>query len=98
MTRQFARTRLIPVVVAALVAAAAAASLATSGALSGAEESTVATRFHVRPSRPVHGVAVVAIDDTTFSDLKMHWPFRRSVHAEVVRRLHAAGARAIVYD
>jgi response regulator RpfG family c-di-GMP phosphodiesterase len=98
MTREFARTRLIPVVVAALVSAAAAAALATSGALSGAEESTVATRFHVRPSQPVRGIAVVAVDDTTFSDLGMHWPFRRSVHAEVVRRLHAAGARAIVYD
>ena len=41
---------------------------------------------------------MVAIDAKTFDDLRRQWPFPRSLHGRVVRRLHAAGARAIVYD
>ena len=38
------------------------------------------------------------IDDRTFGELKKPWPLSRSLHARVVDRLHAAGAREIVYD
>ena len=41
---------------------------------------------------------MVAIDDVTFSELGLHWPFSRSVHAKAVDRLRAAGASKIVYD
>ena len=40
----------------------------------------------------------MAIDDSTFSDLGVQWPFKRSLHGRVIGRLHAAGAREIVYD
>ena len=43
-------------------------------------------------------VAVVAVDDVTFSDLKVQWPFPRRWHARAVDALRRAGARAIVYD
>jgi HD-GYP domain-containing protein (c-di-GMP phosphodiesterase class II) len=46
----------------------------------------------------VKGLLVVGIDDLTFDDLQKQWPFKRSLHAKVVRNLHAAGARLIVYD
>src|ERR687895_518822 len=42
--------------------------------------------------------AVVAIDDVTFSDLDLQWPFPRSRFGKVVTRLHAAGAKEIVLD
>ena len=42
---------------------------------------------------------VVAIDDATFSDLGVRWPFPRSLHGEGRSTgCDAAGARAIVYD
>jgi response regulator RpfG family c-di-GMP phosphodiesterase len=43
-------------------------------------------------------VAVVAIDDVSFSDLRRQWPFPRSLHARAIDALREAGARAIVYD
>jgi CHASE2 domain-containing sensor protein len=43
-------------------------------------------------------VAVVAVDSKSFDVLREQWPFPRSLHGRVVRRLHAAGARGIVYD
>ena len=38
------------------------------------------------------------IDDRTFGELNKPWPLSRSLHARVIDRLHAAGAREIVYD
>ena len=43
-------------------------------------------------------VAVVAIDDVTFSDLERQWPFPRSLMGRAVERLGQAGAREIVID
>jgi response regulator RpfG family c-di-GMP phosphodiesterase len=93
-----ARTRLVPVLLAGVFAAGIAASAQLAGWLSAPEESTVATRFHLRPAHSLDGLAVVAIDDTTFRDLSRRWPFPRSLHAALVDRLREAGAREIVYD
>ena len=63
------------------------------------ERSTINDRFGIRGA--VHappGVVVVAIDDKTFSDLRQQWPFPRNLHAEVIDRLRADGARVIAYD
>ncbi len=43
-------------------------------------------------------MVVVAIDAKSFDVLREQWPFPRSLHGRAVRRLHAAGAREIVYD
>jgi len=60
---------------------------------------TVDTRFEIRGSeaRP-DDLVVVRIDDTTFSQLKLQWPFPRSVHARLIDRLREGGARVIAYD
>jgi adenylate cyclase len=64
-----------------------------------AELDTVDARFEVRGDREApDDVVVVDIDDNTFSELNQQWPFPRSMHADVIRRLSEAGARAIVYD
>jgi adenylate cyclase len=63
------------------------------------ELTTVDTRFSIRgdQARPTD-VVVVGIDDITFSETELQWPFSRSVHAEVIDRLAAAGAKVIAED
>jgi adenylate cyclase len=81
------------------IAIAAIALLAYSvGALSRLEDDTVDLRFQVRGKHPAPDVVVVAINDATFSDLGVQWPFPRSLHARAIDRLRAAGARQIAYD
>ena len=55
-------------------------------------------RFAVRGERPPAELAVVAVDDVTFSSLQRQWPFPRSYYGRAIRRLHAAGAREVVVD
>ena len=66
--------------------------------LDGLERGTLKARFDLRGAERPDDVVVVAIDAKTFDDLSEQWPFPRSLHGRVVRRLHAAGAREIVYD
>jgi CHASE2 domain-containing sensor protein len=90
------RTRAL-VAAAVLAACTGGGSLAT-GVLAPLEDHTVDARFSLRgESRPAE-LAVVAIDDVTFSDLKLQWPFPRSLYGRAVSRLRAAGAREIVID
>ena len=83
---------------AALLACAASATAMLTGAFDSLERETLRARFELRAEPPPEDVVVVAIDDTTFSELERQWPFPRSLHARVVDRLRAAGAREIVYD
>jgi adenylate cyclase len=63
----------------------------------GADLETVDARFAVRGTHAAPDVVVVAIDPHTLTRLK-RFPFSRTHHARVVRRLARAGARAIAYD
>ncbi len=56
-----------------------------------------AYRFRPAPPPPPE-VLIVAIDEPSFQELKLCWPWTRRKHAELVERLHAAGARLIVFD
>jgi adenylate cyclase len=63
------------------------------------ELSTVDTRFNFRGQEtPSPDVAVVAVDNVTFNQLKLQWPFPRSVHGELIDRLGEDGVKTIVYD
>jgi len=80
----------------ALVAVAVAAH--TTGVFDRAELATVDTRFAVRGATvPPADVVVVAIDDATF-DLRIQWPFPRSMHAKVIDQIVRDGATAIAFD
>jgi HD-GYP domain-containing protein (c-di-GMP phosphodiesterase class II) len=85
-----------------LVATLAAVALALVArdvhVLDGVEDETIAMRFQARGPQPVDDIAVVAIDDVTFSDLEVQWPFKRSLHARAIDALRRAGAKQIVYD
>jgi CHASE2 domain-containing sensor protein len=91
--RRFAALGLVAVAACAIGLAAR-----ESGALAPLEREALKARFAVRGPEPVKGLLVVGIDAKTFDDLQVQWPFSRRLHARVVRRLHEAGARTIVYD
>ena len=92
------RTRLAAALLGAALAIAVAVAAHSAGMLDRAEDATVDLRFGLR-ERPVpDDILVVAIDDATFSDLGVRWPFPRSLHARAIDRLRLDGARAIVYD
>ncbi len=81
-----------------LVASTGAGLAYLLGAWPRLENSTLDARFALRGPSPPSSVVVVAVDDKTFSDLDRQWPFPRGMHAQVISRLAAAGARTIAYD
>ena len=86
------------ILVATLVAVALALVAKDVHLLDGVEDETVGMRFQARGAQTVTDVAVVAIDDVSFSDLEVQWPFPRSLHGKAIDALRKAGAKRIVYD
>ena len=82
----------------ALVAVALAGGAWLTGLFDRSELDTVDARFAVRGASEAPEVAVVAIDDATFSELGEQWPFPRSLHARVIDRLRQSGVSQIAYD
>jgi CHASE2 domain-containing sensor protein/predicted Ser/Thr protein kinase len=69
-----------------------------TGFLGSLERDSVDTRFSLRGSeRPPSDVVVVGLDNNSLGQLP-RYPFSRRLHAQVLERLHRAGARLIVYD
>jgi adenylate cyclase len=63
------------------------------------ELDSVDLRFSIRGDEPApRNLVVVGVDDDTFSDLGVQWPFPRSMHGQVIDRLKRDGARVIAYD
>jgi adenylate cyclase len=90
--------RLVLLAAVALAAGGAAALLDTAGALHRTELATVDQRFAIRGDhRPRQSVVLVALDSRTVAALGRP-PLPRSVHARVLDRLHAAGARLVAFD
>jgi adenylate cyclase len=69
-----------------------------SGLLDQQELETVDARFAIRGKEKTPPVVVVQIDDVTFSDLGLQWPFPRHVHGQVIDRLVRDGAKVIAVD
>jgi CHASE2 domain-containing sensor protein len=93
------RWPLVRVLALAALAAAAVGTVVDRGhVLAGVEQDTVELRFALRGPQTVGDLAVVGIDDVTFSDLQVRWPFRRRLHARAIDALRRAGARVVVYD
>jgi adenylate cyclase len=67
--------------------------------LDGPELDTVDARFATRGTESApRDVVLVKIDDVTFGELGIRWPFARSLHGKAIDRLRRAGAKAIAYD
>lgn len=43
-------------------------------------------------------IVIVGIDEPSFAELDRQWPWNRGIHAELVDRLKAAGAKVIAFD
>ena len=99
MNRRTRRLRaLMLLIAAALIAAAAVVALETN-ALRRLDYSSVDKRFDIRGSKGApNDIVVVAIDDKTFAEMNVHWPFDRHYHADAIRELTRAGAKVIAYD
>ncbi|MDP9383908.1 MAG: CHASE2 domain-containing protein [Actinomycetota bacterium] len=92
------RRRWLVLLVAAVVGVGTGLAAYGSGLLAALEDDAVDLRFAVRPAEPPAEIAVVAIDDVTFSELREQWPLPRSRYAQALRRLEAAGVRDVVID
>ncbi len=93
------RRRQIAMLAVAAVAAALAIVAYATGLLRALELQSVDARFSVRGTqeRP-NDIVVVGVDDVTFDQLGVQWPFPRRLHARVIDRLREAGAKAIAID
>jgi len=99
VNRRARRLRTTLLLAAALVIVGGVVALEATHALQRLEYATVNKRFDIRGrQKPPSDVVVVAIDDKTFEELDVRWPFRRSYHAKVIRNLTRAGAKVIAYD
>lgn len=97
-----ARTRQLRRVLLAIVAVGAtglAIVAYETDLLRSLELSTVNTRFAIRGrQRPPANIVLVEIDERTFDELGLQWPFPRRVHAKVIEDIAREHPRAIAYD
>ena len=56
------------------------------------------SRLMVRDPQPAPDVVVVAIDEPSFTEVGLPWPWPRALHGALVDRLKAGGARTIAFD
>jgi len=55
--------------------------------------------FLVRSEKPIDDVVIIYLDETTYSDLNQEpATFDRRLHADLLKRLQAEGARLVVFD
>jgi adenylate cyclase len=98
MRRRQRRTRIALLAAAAFIAVAVPVVLEAAGALDRAELATVDARLSIRGDHaPNPDVVVIGIDPRTISAFGQT-PLPRSIHARLIDKLHAAGARVIAYD
>ena len=99
MNRRARRVRGILLVIAMVVVVGGTFALYPTHALRRLELSTVDERFSIRgKEKPPDDVVLVAINDKTFNDLEVRWPFRRLWYARAIRQLKKAGAKVIAVD
>ena len=85
--------------VVALIAAGLAILAYGTNLMRSLELHSVDARFSVRGTQEQPSdIVFVKVDDRTFSQLGVQWPFPRSLHARVIDRLRAAGAKTIAVD
>lgn len=93
------RVRAILFIAVGLAATALALAASQVHIARGLELGSVGLRFAIRGNQePPKNVVLVNVDDKTLDDLDLRWPFRRSVHADLVGRLSKDGAKVIAFD
>ncbi|RMD87084.1 MAG: adenylate/guanylate cyclase domain-containing protein [Calditrichaeota bacterium] len=87
-------------IIFAFIAAVLALFMSRLSQFENFELKTYDARFKLRGPLPTKqdNIVIVAIDDQTFLDLKMKWPFPRNLYAKAILNLLEAGARLIIFD
>ena len=84
---------------AGILAGLAIVVLVAAGSFDGLEYWSLSQLFERRGTRvPGSPIVIVTIDESTFAELDMQWPFPRAVHAELVTKLAAGRPSAIGID
>jgi len=69
------------------------------GLLDTLEYKTLDLRFQIRGPVPHKlPIVIVNIDQDSFDELDLPWPWPRTLHAELIRKLKTAGAKVIAFD
>lgn len=69
------------------------------GVLEILEYKSLDLRFKIRgPIAHTLPIVIVNIDQDSFDELDLPWPWPRTMHGELIRKLKAAGAKAIAFD
>ncbi|MBI2361404.1 MAG: adenylate/guanylate cyclase domain-containing protein [Deltaproteobacteria bacterium] len=70
-----------------------------AGWLDGFELMTLDWRFRLRGAIAPHApIVLVSIDQDSFDELNVPWPWPRTIHADLIRKLARSGARLIGFD
>ena len=98
-TRDRRRFRAILFLGVGVAASALALAAASVHVLQGQELSSVDLRFAIRGKQaPARQVVLVEVDEKTLSDLRLRWPYPRTLHAKLIDRLRRDGAKVIAFD
>jgi adenylate cyclase len=82
-----------------IVAALCVAALALYGSLEQWEHLWLDQLFELRGVRPPTApIVIVTIDESTFQELNLPWPFPRALHGKLIDRISADGPIAIGVD
>jgi adenylate cyclase len=93
------RTQALLLAAVAVSAIAIAIVCYATGIAHETELSTVDARFSIRGEEdPRDDIVVVQIDDVTFDELDLRFPFPRSLHGRVIDAISAGEPKAIAYD
>src|SRR4051794_3248879 len=69
------------------------------GLLDVLEFKSIDLRFQIRGSIPHKlPIVIVNIDQDSFDELDLPWPWPRTLHAELIGKLKSAGAKVIAFD
>ncbi len=50
------------------------------------------------PNQSTFPIMIVGVDEASFAELGLQWPWPRRLHAELIDKLSAAGAAVIAFD
>ena len=99
MTSRLGRLRTVLILGVGIALTAIGVVAYVADALEDLELDTVDTRFRIRDEDPPPAdLVVVQIDDVTFDELELRWPFPRSLHGKVIDNIVADKPTAIGYD
>jgi adenylate cyclase len=99
MTSRLSRLRTVLILAVGIALTSVGVLAYATDALEQLELDTIDARFSIRnEDPPPDDLVVVEIDDVTFDELELRWPFPRRLHGKVIDQIVADKPTAIGYD